>query len=132
MKKINHYDKNQDGVICVNELGRLLQYLGFNPTDEEVKEYMKKIGKKKDEDLDFEQLYEFIQTLDDPSGELMEAFRLHDKNGDGYIDQQELKAIFTSGSFCPDDIDGLFELVDVNNDGKIDYKEFVALFTQNK
>lgn len=44
-------------------------------------------------EIDFEELYQFILKMNDPTGELMDSFRLLDKNGDGYIDKEELKGI---------------------------------------
>ncbi|XP_045187251.1 neo-calmodulin-like [Mercenaria mercenaria] len=126
----NRFDKNQDGVIECYELKPFLNYLGFNPTDDEMNFYMELLDKNGDEYIDFEEFYEFARTLPDPVGELREAFTVFDKNKDGYLDEKEMKEVFTSGNFDPNQIDDLFKLVDVNGDGKIDYEEFVALFTQ--
>ncbi|XP_060608633.1 troponin C, slow skeletal and cardiac muscles-like [Ruditapes philippinarum] len=129
-EKFENFDRNKDGGVSANELERLLQYVGFNPTQEDLAEYMKQLDKNSDDCITFDEFFPFLKSLKDPSGELLDAFRLHDKNGDGFIDEKELKAIFTSGNFNPNEIDDLFKLVDANNDGKIEYKEFVELFTE--
>lgn len=129
-EKFKHYDKNQDGVISASELGRLLQYLGFCPTDKELEHYMQQLDKNHDDKIDFEEFFEFLKTLKDPTDEIRRAFQKLDKNKDGFIDKEELKAIFTSGNTDPNEVDDLFKHVDVNQDGRIDYEEFVELFTE--
>ncbi|KAK6308085.1 hypothetical protein J4Q44_G00213560 [Coregonus suidteri] len=59
--------------------------------------------------------------------ELAELFRVFDKNGDGYIDLEELKTILesTGEAITEDDIEELMKDGDKNNDGKIDYDEFL-------
>jgi hypothetical protein len=44
-----------------------------------------------DDCITFDEFFPFLKSLKDPSGELMDAFRLHDKNGDGFLDEKELK-----------------------------------------
>ena len=44
-----------------------------------------------DDEVDFEEFYEFVKTLPDPTGELELAFHRFDRNKDGYIDKQELR-----------------------------------------
>ena len=59
----------------------------------------------------------------DPEQELREAFRVFDKNGDGFISADELRIVMTSlGERLTDaEVDDMLKEADTNNDGKIDY-----------
>ena len=59
----------------------------------------------------------------DPEQELREAFRVFDKNGDGFISAEELRIVMTSlGERLTDkEVDDMLKEADSNNDGKIDY-----------
>lgn len=41
--------------------------------------------------IEFEEFFDFVQTLSDPAGELIEAFKKYDRNGDGFIDKTEIR-----------------------------------------
>ncbi|XP_052766258.1 squidulin-like [Mya arenaria] len=115
----------------MRECKRLLQYVGLNPTDDEVQKFMKDADKNKDDEVHFEEFYEYVKTLPDPTGELRVAFDKYDRNGDGFIDKEELRAILQNGKDCSqDELESLFKLVDDNGDGKIEYEEFIRIFTQ--
>ena len=46
---------------------------------------------EEEEEITFEEFFELVKTLPDPSGELLTAFQCFDKDGSGYIDKEELK-----------------------------------------
>lgn len=68
------------------------------------------------------------QPLDSlsPEDEMMEAFRVFDTDGDGYITKEELRQVMQQ--LDPDmsdkDIDDMMKEADVDNNGKIDFEEF--------
>ncbi|WAR19089.1 CALM4-like protein [Mya arenaria] len=126
--KFNNFDSDHSGCICMRECKRLLQYVGLNPTDDEIQEFMKQVDKNNDDEVDFEEFYEYVKTLQDPTGELRAAFELYDTNKDGFIDKQELRAILQNGAECSEEeLEDLFKLVDENGDGKIGYEANVIL-----
>jgi calcium-dependent protein kinase len=60
---------------------------------------------------------------------LRDAFSSFDKNGDGKLTPQELKAGITKIPGCSmteDDVDKLVMVMDSNRNGFIDYTEFIA------
>ena len=56
--------------------------------------------------------------------EMVAAFRVFDKNKDGYITVDELREALTTMGECmsPDEVDEIFQEADVNHDGKLSYK----------
>ncbi|XP_052767941.1 uncharacterized protein LOC128208421 [Mya arenaria] len=121
--KFSNYDSDQSGRICMREFKRLLQYVGLNPIDDDVHQFMIQADKNADDELEFEEFYEYVKTLPDPTGEIRAAFEMFDRNGDGLIDKQELKAILQNGEECSEEeLENLFKLVDDDRDGKIGFE----------
>ena len=96
------YDKNDDGVLTVDEFIYCCRRLQIGLMD----------------------AGEIADTLRD-------AFRFFDRNGDGYVSTKELrKALSTIGDkLTKAESAKLFKRIDANNDGKISYEEFVSEFT---
>merc|ERR1711962_1400705 len=54
-----------------------------------------------------------------------QMFRVLDKNGDGLISQEEMRAC--GNRFNATEIEAIFAIGDINNDGEIDLNEFVGV-----
>ena len=58
----------------------------------------------------------------------MKAFAIFDKDGDGFIDEEEMAEVFARGSNFRKDFEKLWldmcQEADTNGDGKLEYKEF--------
>ena len=66
--------------------------------------------------------------------EMMQAFRVFDKDGNGYITAKELKtAMHEMGMPLSDEeVQLMIKEKDVNGDGVIDYNEFIAINASTK
>ena len=79
------------------------------------------------------QIGEFLNAMDALSGnedrEFREIFSGMDKNGDGFITRQELKAAMVNMGerLTEEEIEQMMEEADTDGDGKIKYPEFVKL-----
>ena len=76
--------------------------------------------------MDFFQFAHMVSTKlteYDPETELREAFSVFDKNGDGKISVDELKAVVESlgGAMTEADLENMLLEADDNNDGFLDY-----------
>ena len=60
----------------------------------------------------------------DPQGDLRDAFKVFDKNGDGFISAAELKCAMTTlgERLTEQEVSDMIEEADVNGDGQIDYE----------
>ena len=89
-----HVDEDNNGQISVNELGKILQTLGQNPTKYELEEMIQSVDKNGNMEIDFS---EFLQLMSekmkdtDTESELVESFKVFDRDGNGLIGQNELK-----------------------------------------
>ncbi len=65
----------------------------------------------------------------DSKDELVKAFNVFDRDGNGYIDAKELRLAMTRlGEKLTDaEVDDMIKDADKNGDGKVDYKEFAAM-----
>ena len=62
---------------------------------------------------------------------LIQAFRLFDDDGNGYIEISELKEIMSGLSLSDEDWQILIEEYDTDHDGKISFDEFKKIISPN-
>lgn len=55
---------------------------------------------------------------------LQQAFRLFDKDGNGSIEADEIKAVLGDSKMSPEQIEKIIREVDENGDGSIQFEEF--------
>ena len=88
------FDRDQDGSITSKELETVMRSLGQNPTEHELQDLINDVDSDQDGSIDFN---EFLAMMSkklketDFDEEIKEAFKVFDKNGDGYISAAELK-----------------------------------------
>ncbi|XP_074102696.1 troponin C type IIb isoform X4 [Cotesia typhae] len=63
--------------------------------------------------------------------ELKEAFRLYDKEGNGYIPTSSLREILAAldDQITPDQMDGMIGEIDTDGSGTVDFDEFMEMMT---
>ncbi|KAG8783824.1 hypothetical protein FRC15_004478 [Serendipita sp. 397] len=118
-------DKDGDGRITTEELGAAMRSLGLKPSDKELDFMVKQVDVDGNGTIDFNEfLVLMAQKIKD--GEILQAFKVFDENGDGYISKQELASVMTKlGQRLSDkEVDQMMEAADTNEDGKINYIEF--------
>ena len=69
----------------------------------------------------------------DQTVEIREAFKIFDRDGNGYIDAKELKHVVTRMGhvLTSAEADEFMKEADLDGDGKLDYNEFVAMMMQS-
>ena len=126
------FDKDGDGLITTKELGTVMRSLGQNLSEEELKSMIEDVDKDKSGTIDFQEFLGLMAWKMKESGieeELIEAFKVFDRDGNGLISAHELRFVMsTSGEqLTEEDIEEMIREADENGDGFIDYQEFVRM-----
>ncbi|KAL5271542.1 hypothetical protein ACHWQZ_G001983 [Mnemiopsis leidyi] len=122
------YDKNGDNVINVEELRGILEILGYSPTPDEVKTILERFDQDNSGTIDFDEYLVLIQHwIEQDEEQIYEAFKVFDRDGDGFVSAQELKRALTQygEQFTEDEANEFFNMMDTDGDGVINYEEFV-------
>ena len=128
----DQFDKDKDGKISAKELENAMVSMGQNPTNEEIKEMMEEADLNKDGKIDFEEFLS-LMTRNSPEtqteDEVINAFRVFDKEGNGLIFSAELKHIMMTigDKMTEEEADEMVNEADIDEDGMINYEEFVRM-----
>lgn len=129
------FDKSGTGVISSRELGNLMKSLGQTPTEAELRDLVNEIDINGDGEIDFGEFVSLMarQVSDhDAEEELREAFKIFDRNEDGFISASELRLVMTNlgEKLTDEEIDDMIREADFDKDGVINYEEFVFMITK--
>eukprot|EP00088_Acartia_fossae_P012304 TRINITY_DN1633_c0_g1_i1.p1 TRINITY_DN1633_c0_g1~~TRINITY_DN1633_c0_g1_i1.p1 ORF type:complete len:1625 (+),score=462.94 TRINITY_DN1633_c0_g1_i1:438-4877(+) len=124
-------DNNHDGVLSKDEL---MASGKFNAQEVEAIFILGDLNQ--DGDIDLEEFVGLIYPAASMAlarltrnvknlNEAKQMFSILDKNGDGLISKEEMRAC--GGKFNAEEIEAIFAIGDVNNDGEIDLNEFVGV-----
>jgi len=129
-------DKDEDGLITVPELATVMKSLGQRSTDKELRTLVREVST--DTLRSTVEFNEFLRLMskkiknDDCEEELLEAFRVFDKLGQGWIMSTDLRDVMKHlGERLSDpEVDDMLKEADRENKGRVHYQEFVQLLTK--
>ncbi|XP_050055586.1 neo-calmodulin-like isoform X5 [Aphis gossypii] len=95
------FDKDGDGSITKEELGRVMRSLGQFAREEELETMLQEVDIDGDGAFSFQEFVEIVynmggtaeKTADQEEKELRDAFRVFDKHNRGYISASDLRAV---------------------------------------
>ncbi|KAJ4426649.1 hypothetical protein ANN_26447 [Periplaneta americana] len=125
------FDKDGDGSITQEELGRVMRSLGQFAREEELQQMLHEVDIDGDGNVSFEEFVEIVsnmgaatdRTADQEEKELRDAFRVFDKHNRGYISASDLRAVLQclGEDLSEEEIEDMIKEVDVDGDGRIDF-----------
>ncbi|XP_077296411.1 neo-calmodulin-like isoform X2 [Arctopsyche grandis] len=130
------FDKDGDGSITKEELGRVMRSLGQFARGEELQEMLQEVDSDGDGNVSFEEFVGILVNIGatqectdeaQEEQELRDAFRVFDKHNRGYICASDLRAVLQclGEDLSEEEIEDMIKEVDVDGDGRIDFYEFV-------
>jgi len=135
-KFFDSFDREKNGYIMSSQVGRILEAMGQTDYDEKT---MRKTIRKFDADgsgkLEFEEfaamVFTIVNTVDKATleKELKEAFRLFDKEQQGFISTKTLRALLLEidDKLTDAELDQAIDEIDADGSGKIEFEEFWEL-----
>lgn len=136
------FDKDGDGSISTEELGKVLRDLGQYPSVDEIRQMVQEIDINGDGRFSFEEFIQFMENMGgitenkdgEDEEELRQAFKMFDKSGSGYICASDLRVVIQclGEDLTEEEIDEMIAEVDIDGDGRIDFQEFLACMCEDK
>uniref|UniRef100_UPI000CD7E245 K-GECO n=1 Tax=Entacmaea quadricolor TaxID=6118 RepID=UPI000CD7E245 len=128
------FDKDGDGTITTKELGTVMRSLGQNPTEAELQDMINEVDADGDGTFDFPEFLTMMarkMSYRVTEEEIREAFRVFDKDGNGYIGAAELRHVMTDlgEKLTDEEVDEMIRVADIDGDGQVNYEEFVQMMT---
>merc|ERR1712010_71401 len=126
------FDKDGDGTITTKELGTVMGSLGQNPTEAELQDMINEVDADGSGTIDFPEFLNLMARKmkdTDSEEEIVEAFKVFDEDGNGFISAAELRHVMTNlgEKLTDEEADEMIREADVDGDGQINYEELVKM-----
>merc|ERR1711915_1098708 len=132
----DEFDTDGSGTISPEELLGVMRAMGQNPTEDELLNLVLEV------DIDVNGTIEFGEFLNmmkqkagevDEEADLREAFKIFDRDKDGYISMKELKKVanMLGTMLTKEELEEFMAEADADGNGKLDYDEFVKMMLSN-
>ena len=124
------YDNNKDGNVNSIELANILKAIDINVSDEEIRDIIFELDLEGNGEINYEDFLTIVKRREkdvDKEEEVLNAFKLFDKEGNGLININELKHIMLTvgNNITEEELNDLLKEADTDNDGYINYEEFL-------
>lgn len=120
------------GRITAKELATVMRTLGQNPSEGELVDMISEVDADGSGTIDFPEFLNLMALKmkhKDSAEQLKEAFKVFDKDQNGFISAEELRRVMTNlgEKLSKVDIDEMIREADSDDDGQINYEEFVKV-----
>ncbi|CAB3381490.1 troponin C isoform X1 [Cloeon dipterum] len=136
-KAFQMFDTTKSGTIDTLKISTILNTLGQAYDDNELNALVEENDPDGSGKVNFETFCAIaIHFLEEEDAEAMqeelkEAFRLYDREGNGYITTATLREILAAldDKLTSDDLDGIITEIDTDGSGTVDFDEFMEMMT---
>ncbi|XP_054603391.1 calcium-binding protein 2 [Nothobranchius furzeri] len=133
------FDYDQDGYLNYKDVAECMRTMGYMPTEMELLEIVQQIKMRMGGLMDFDDFIELMgpRMMGETTNmlglkELQSAFLQFDMDGDGKINQDEMKEALKSllgEKLKKGELEEILKELDINSDGNIDFEEFVMMLS---
>ncbi|RZF38196.1 hypothetical protein LSTR_LSTR005557 [Laodelphax striatellus] len=132
------FDHDKKGCINTDMVGMILEMLDHKQPASMLAQIIGEVDVDGSGQLEFDEFCELaarfiIEEEDDETmqEELREAFRLYDKEGNGYITTDILREILLElePNISMEDLDSMIDEIDSDGSGTVDFEEFMEVMT---
>ncbi|XP_013779831.1 troponin C [Limulus polyphemus] len=136
-KAFDMFDRDKKGVIHTNMVSTILRTLGQTFEEKDLKDLIAEIDQDGSGELEFEEFMALAarflveEDAEAMQEELREAFRLYDKQGQGFINVSDLRDILRAldDKLTEDELDEMIAEIDTDGSGTVDFDEFMEMMT---
>ncbi|CAL4119136.1 unnamed protein product [Meganyctiphanes norvegica] len=136
-KAFESFDTEHKNAINLETIGNILRMMGVKFTHANLQEIFEEVDDDGSGLLEFEEFAELAAKFlieedeEELKKELKEAFRIYDKDGEGFITTDTLREILKEidNKLTDADLDGIIEEVDEDGSGTLDFDEFMEMMS---
>merc|ERR1739846_204191 len=130
------FDTKKQDYLSADELGEIMRAMGFRPTEEELVDLVNEIDEDGSGQIEFAEFCQLCATflVEDPDietmkKELKDAFRIYDKEGQGFITTETLRGLIGEllAPLTDEEVEGIIEELDEDGSGSMDFDEFCEM-----
>jgi len=134
-KFFNQFDKEKKGYVMVIQVGLVMDAMQQDYEEKTMRKIIRKFDADGSGKLEFNEfcalVYTLANTVDKETleKELREAFRLFDKERNGFISRDSMKALLREidDKLTEAELDSAIDEIDEDGSGKIEFEEFFEL-----
>ena len=128
------FDKDNNGIITIEELEVTMKSLGQNPTETELRDMINEVDADDNGSIDIPEFLSIMERkMNDLNNddEIRVAFKVFDKDDNGIITAAELRWVMNNlgEKLSDEEIETMIQEVDTDGDGQVHYEEFAAMLT---
>ena len=130
------FDTKKQDYLSADDLGEIMRAMGFRPTEEELVELVNEIDEDGSGQIEFPEFCQLCATflVEDPDietmkKELKDAFRIYDKEGQGFITTDTLRELIGEllAPLTEEELEGILDELDEDGSGSMDFDEFCEM-----
>ncbi|XP_045618669.1 troponin C, isotype gamma isoform X2 [Procambarus clarkii] len=136
-RAFDSFDSEKRGAISTEIVGTILRMMGQTVNRQILNQVIEEVDVDGSGELEFNEFVllaiKFMNEEDEEElkKELYEAFRLYDKNGEGFIPTKVLREILheLDDKLTDEELDGIIDEIDQDGSGTVDFDEFMDMMT---
>merc|ERR1712168_1583807 len=130
------FDTKKQDYLSADDLDEIMRAMGFRPSKEELQELLEEIDEDGSGQIEFAEFCQLCATflveapdIEPMKRELKDAFRIYDKEGQGFITTETLRGLIGEllAPLTDEELEGIIDELDEDGSGSMDFDEFCEM-----